>query len=174
MSQLKKVINSPFVRPVDRDEFAGKETGELDYIDRKIYLEFVETGRDEKTGKAIGSIEPVVRESKTNIEKLINSHVNEVGVKNLIALYARTGDSSLFNQRKSINSMTGGYVDLTAVPSESAEEIYAKIPDELKGDKSMEAFLKSLTKDQFMAFVESLKASVEKSSKKEEEVKNNE
>ena len=174
MSQVKKLINSPFVRSDDREDFAGKETGEIDYIDRKVYLEFVETGRDEKTGKAIGSIEPVVHETKTNIEQLINSHVNEVGVKNLIALYARTGDSSLFSQRKSINSMTGGFVDLTTVPSESAEEIYSKIPDELKGDKSMEAFLKSLTKDQFMAFVESLKASVEKSSKKEEEVKENE
>ena len=170
MSQEKKVlINSPFVRPVDREEVPSSEIGDSVYYDRKIYMEYVETGTDEN-GKSIGSVKPVIKEKTIDIDKLINSHAKEVGLKNLIQLYVRTGDSSLFSQRQSINSMTGGFVDLTAIPEESASEIYSKIPDELKGDQSMEQFLKSLTQEQFAAFVEALRAKTEE--KKEEVVSN--
>lgn len=168
----KKVINSPFVRPVDREEFSAPEVGETEYIDRKIYMEYVETGVDEN-GKSVGVVQPVVRETRTNIDKLINSHAGEVGLKNLIMLYARTGDSSLFNQKQSLNSATGGFVDLTALPDESASEIYEKIPEELKGDRSMEEFLKTLTKEQFEAFILALKEKTEvKAEEKVEEVVN--
>lgn len=162
----KKVINSPFVRPVDREVSLGVESGETDYIDRKVYLEYVETGRDEK-GKSIGSVQPVVRETKTNIQKLINSHRNEVGVKNLIALFARTGDSSLFNQRQAINAGSE-LLDLTKIPTESAEEIYQKIPEELRGNKDIVAFLSTLSKEQFAAYVQTLKAASSKKEEKEE------
>lgn len=167
----KKVINSPFVRPADREEVPGIAPGEIDYISRKVYLEYVETGRDEK-GKSIGSVQPVIKETRTNISKLINSHKNEVGVKNLIALYARTGDSSLFNQRKAINAGSE-LLDLTKIPTESAEEIFQKIPEELRGNKDIVAFLSTLSKEQFAAYVKSLQAAFSKEEVKEE-VKENE
>ena len=165
MSQ-KSNINSPFVRPVDRESYSVS-VGDTHYVDRKIYMEFVQTGLDEN-GKAIGSIQPVVKETKTDINKLINSHAAEVGLKNLISLYVRTGDASLFNQKRSINSMSGnGYVDLTSIPEKSASEIYSDIPEALKGNRSLEAFLKTLTKEQFEAFIKSL----QESTTKKEEVK---
>lgn len=165
----KVMINSPFVRPVDREVFEGTPAGETEYIDRKVYLQYVETGIDEN-GKSIGSIQPVVKETKKDIDKLINSHANEVGLKNLIALYLRTGDDSIFNQKTSLNSVAGskGFVDVTELPGKSASEIFSDIPAALKGNKDMEEFLKTLTKDQFEKFITGLKAEVSNKEKVKE------
>lgn len=121
------------------------------YKDKKIYLEFVQTGTDEK-GKAIGSIKPVVRETEIDIDELIQSHADEVGLKNLIMMYARTGDNSIFNARKPLPS--GDYSDVDKF--ETPEVIYARLPDELKKGRTYEQFLQSLTADEFKAFVEGL------------------
>lgn len=165
-------INSPFVRPDDRKIKKKVGSGSSVYVDRKVYFEYVETGYDEENKCSIGSVQPVVRETTKDIDKLINSHANEVGVRNLIALYLRTGDSSLFNRDKSINDYVGGEFDATKLPEKSAQEIFNDIPDALKGNKDMEEFLKTLTKDQFEKFVAGLQSEVSKKEKVEEVASN--
>lgn len=160
----KKKINSPFVRPDDREEFPGVPAGEKNYIDRQIILEFVQTGTDEK-GKAIGSVKPVVHETLQNIDELINSHADEVGVINMIKLYARTGNEQLFNQK---TALPAG--DYSTIPEESAAEIYANLPEELKNGLSMEEFFKQFGPQIWNSFLESLNKPVEK----KDEVKENE
>lgn len=157
------MICNPFIAV--KPSKGGIETGETYYIDRKVYLKFVETGRDDK-GKAIGSVMPVVHEEKIDIDELVNSHKNEVGVKNLIRMFSRTGDLSLFNQRTALPE--GDYSNL---PDKSVEEIFKDIPKELRGDLSVEQFLRSMTTDQFKKFAETLKA---QSVKEEKEVKKDE
>ena len=68
-------LNSPFSCPEGR-KIKGVDTGETVYVDRKIYLEYVETGYDEEKKCSIGSVQPVVRETTKDIDKLINSHAN--------------------------------------------------------------------------------------------------
>ena len=161
-----KKINSPFVRPDDREEFPGVGAGETDYIDRQILLEFVQTGTDEN-GKAIGSIKPVVKETKTNINDVIQSHAEEVGVVNLIALYARTGNEALFAQK---TPLPAG--DYSVMPDKSPEEIYETLPSELTKGLSYEEFMKSFTAEMFEKFVAELAAKNEP--EKVPEVKDNE
>ena len=162
----KKKINSPFVRPDDREEFPGVPAGETKYIDRQILLEFVQTGTDEN-GKAIGSVRPVVHETYQDINELIQSHADEVGVINMIKLYARTGNEQLFNQNAALPAG-----DYSVVPEESAAEIYAKLPEELTNGLSMEEFFKQFGPEIWNSFIQAMQNKTEE--KKVEEVNENE
>lgn len=77
-------------------------------------------------------------------------------------MYLRTGDSSLFNQRQALP--VGDYSQL---PTESAEEIFKKIPAELVAGRSMEQFLKTLTADQLKAYFAALGGETKKDEKVE-------
>lgn len=161
----KKVNNAFTPRPT----VGGCETGSAYYVDRQVVLEFVETGRDAQ-GKAVGSVQPVIHDNLIDIDELVQSHASEVGVKNLILLYNRTGDASIFNARTPLPA--GDYSNL---PTESADEIFAKIPDELKAGRSMQDFLKTLTKEQLISYINSVTGKKDKEIKKEEkEVKSDE
>lgn len=161
----KKKINSPFSRPDDREDFAGVDTGDTKLVDRQILLEFVQTGTDEN-GKAIGSVKPVVHETFKDVDELVMSHADQVGLINLINQYARTGDVRLFNQNTPLPSG-----DYSSVGTETAEEIYAKLPKELTNGLTMDQFLKEFGPKMFEAFLDGLK---QKEEKKVEEVKENE
>lgn len=145
-----KKKNSPFVRSDDREVFPGTPTGEDCYIDREVYLEFVQTGLDEN-GKAIGSIEPVVHETKTSIDDVIGAYKDKVGLRNILMRYARTGDDSLFAQRQTLPSG-----DYSAVPNKSPEEIYASLPKELTQGLSLAEFMKTFTPEMLKNFLDSL------------------
>ena len=140
------MINSPFVVNEKKVSSPCHPDFEKYFKDIQIYLEFVQTGTDEN-GKAIGSVQPVVKEELIDIDELVNSHADQVGLKNLINRYARTGDASLFNQR---NCLPDG--DYSSIPDKSPEEIYKDIPDELKAGRTYEEFLQSLTTDQLKTF----------------------
>lgn len=142
------MINSPFAP--QKINYEGTKKGSDYYITKEIYLKFVQSGTDSK-GEPLGEMVPTVREIKTDLQKLIDSHEQEVGVKNLIKIFNRTGDYSLFQARPMLPD--GDYTQVLQDP----QELLKQLPPELVGNKSVEEFIKTLTPEQFKAWVASLK-----------------
>lgn len=129
---------------------------------------YVDSG-EEIDGKKIGIIEPQVISDRVDIQKYINSFAKDCGVENILKRFKATGDLSLFRQQPVIDG-----VDATSIPKRSVEEIYKDVPAELKGQKTAEQFLKSLTNEQLIQFAETLAAKAAAAKEASTEVKVNE
>lgn len=151
MVNTVKRIN-PFVKRVDGYVDSGVGTGEKYYYDHKIKLVYVDSNsRDPDTGDVLANAVPKVITTKTDIDKLINSHKNEVGLKNLIRIFSRTGDASLFNQKKPLPD--GDYTSLGDV-----EALFSSLPEDLKAGKNLKEFMDSFSLDLFKKYLVTLKA----------------
>ena len=128
-------MNSPFKVDPAKKPSKGVETGDLYYHTAEI-IQKVEDNE----------IKLVVEDNKELIADVIGANANKCGLKNILALYAKTGDVSLFKQQPVLNNF-----DATKIPSESIEELSKKLPSDLVGD-DLEKFLKTITAQDLIEF----------------------
>lgn len=112
---------------------------------------------------------------KTPIQEIIDADKDSVGVDNIIKQVLRTQDTSLLPVDKGDCD-----VDLVGAPEDlmqlkqmgdDAEKAYSKLPPDLTKGLDMKAFVKSLTQEQFDAFIKSMN---DRLNLKKEEVHGNE
>lgn len=104
-----------------------------------------------------------VIDNKELIADVINVNADKCGLKNILAMYAKTGDISLFQQQPILNNF-----DATNIPDKSVDEIVKDLPADLVGDKSVEEFLKTITADELIKFYQAKQQSEVKQDVKEE------
>lgn len=87
-----------------------------------------------------------VIDDKTSIQKTIDAYKDKAGLKNILALYLKTGDKSLFEARSCLNG-----IDATAIPTQSPEDLAKVLPGELTKGKSIDE-IKNLTIEDLVKF----------------------
>lgn len=86
-----------------------------------------------------------VIDDKTSIQETIDAYKDKAGLKNILVMYARTGDKSLFEARSCLNG-----IDATNIPGDPS--ILAKsLPAELVAGKSLDE-IKNLTLEDLIKF----------------------
>lgn len=137
-------MNSPFKLDPKRPVPKGVDTGDPFYHTTKI----TQVIKDD-------SISLKVVDDKTSIRETVDSFKDKAGLKNILALYCRTGDSSLFEARSCLNG-----IDATNIPTQSPESIAKELPKELTEGKSLEDIQK-LTIKELVDFYSKQKSSEE-------------
>lgn len=146
-----------------------RHLGSTIYImNKKVLPVYVDSG-EKVDGENIGIVQGKITYDKIDISKYINSFASQCGVENVIRMFNKTGDLSLFRQNQVIEN-----VDATKIPDKSLDELYKDIPEELKGDKDVVSFIKTLSKEQLVALAKSMKAKAQEEAAKAKEVHANE
>lgn len=128
-------MNSPFKVDPKKTLSKGVETGD-EYYHTADIIQVVEDNE----------IKLKVVDDKQKISDVIGANANKCGLKNILAMYAKTGDVRLFNQQPCLNGF-----DATNIPTESVEELAKKLPGDLVGD-DLEKFLKNITAQDLVEF----------------------
>lgn len=87
-----------------------------------------------------------VIDDKTSIQETIDAYKDKAGLKNILALYIKTGDKSLFQARSCLNG-----IDATNIPTQSPDMLAQSLPAELIEGKSIEE-IKNLTIEDLVKF----------------------
>lgn len=132
------MLTSPFIVDPKKKPAKGVDTGDLYYHTADI-LQVIEDNQ----------IKLVVEDNKELISDVINANADKCGLKNILRLYAKTGDVTLFQQGDPING-----IDVANLPTESVQEIANKLPKDLVGD-DIGAFLKSITAEDLIKYYQS-------------------
>lgn len=134
------------------------------YQETWVDYEYVDV--KESTGSGENDFEIKTKEvaHETNINEHIESFASEVGVRNIMAKIAMTKDLSLAEQ------VPAEYADLSVIPDtpqeklaamKTAEEAYSAIDPELRGNLSMEDFIKSLDEQKISKYIDAKIAAAE-------------
>lgn len=162
-------MNNFSKHPERKDVVLPKKEYDKYYYDMEVKKVVKKTGEGEEDYVLVDKF--II--SRRNIEELINAQRGEVGVYNLLDRIAKTGDESLFPAEWKQE----GIVDYTQMPKDlmeavavanNAENLYAQLPDELKGS-SVEETLANLTDDQIKAYIASVKAKYQTQNEKKGE-----
>lgn len=126
---------SPFKVNPKKKTSVGVDAGDPYYHTAKI-MQVIE---DE-------SIVLKVVDDKTSIKDTIEAYRDKTGLKNILALYLKTGDKSLFEARSCLNG-----IDATNIPTKSPDMLAKSLPADLIKGKSIEE-IKSLTIEDLVKF----------------------
>lgn len=126
---------SPFKLNPKKKSNPGMSPGDTYYHTAKI-MQVVEDN----------SINLKVVDDKTSIQDTIDAYKDKTGLKNILALYLKTGDKSLFEARSCLNG-----IDATNIPTKSPEILAKGLPEELTKGKSIEE-IKNLTIEDLVKF----------------------
>lgn len=143
-------MNSPFKVNPKKGVSKGCETGDIFYHTAKI----VQVIKDD-------AIHLEVIDDKTSIRETIDAFKDKAGLKNILAIYARTGDKSLFEANSCLNG-----IDATSIPGDPS--ILAKsLPSDLIEGKSLDQ-IKDLTIDDLIKYFSAKENSVVDGGNKDE------
>lgn len=104
-------------------------------------------------------VEKFIVTKEVNLTSLTNSYKGQTGLEAVMKRVAITGDISLLN---TITTDKDSVFDATSLPksygeavsaSKKIEDIYSKIPDDLKNGMSVEDFISSITAEAIEAYV---------------------
>lgn len=123
------------------------------------YVDYTTHQEKKSTGPGIDDFEivDVVEEHKVNIKEFINSYNDKAGIDSVIRIFEATKDPNVFNQ------VEAQYADMTIIPEDPEEAFKAtqevqnafeKIDPELRGNQSLEDFIKNLNDDKLKAYLE--------------------
>ena len=129
---------SPFLVNPKRQSSPGVPTGDLYYHTAKI----VQVIKDD-------SISLEVVDDKEPIQEKIDAFKDKAGLKNILAIYARTGDKSLFEAHSCING-----IDATNIPTTDPEILAKTLPADLIAGLTTEQ-IKNLTIDDLVKYYSS-------------------
>ena len=131
-------MTSPFVPNPKRQINSGVPTGDPYYHTAKI----VQVIKDD-------SISMEVIDDKEPIQEKIDAFKDKAGLKNILAMYARTGDKSLFEARSCING-----IDATNIPTTDPDILAKSLPADLIEGLTTEQ-IKNLTIDDLVKYYSS-------------------
>ena len=117
-------MNSPFKVDPAKKPSKGVETGDPYYHTAEIY-QVVEDNE----------IKLKVVDNKELISDVINANADKCGLKNILMMYAKTGDVGLFQQGPALNGF-----DATNIPTQSTDELLKQLPPELVAGRTAEQF----------------------------------
>lgn len=147
--------DSPCCNVIDRKARVFDEVDYVSYYEKESVAEGFDPARpDEFTIN-----KEVVEFERIPISEEINSHASKVGLKNLLKGIVSQKQMDEFISK---SASTGGYFDATKLPDShlemeklagSLEDIWSKIPVELKGDLSKEEFIKTITSEKLRDYV---------------------
>lgn len=125
---------SPFKVNPNKKSHPGVEAGDPYYHTAKI----VQVIKDD-------AIKLEVIDDKTSIQDTIDAYKDKAGLKNILVMYSRTGDKSLFEARSCLNG-----IDATDIPG-NPELLAKSLPAELVAGKSIDE-IKNLTLEDLIKF----------------------
>lgn len=125
---------SPFKMNPKRKPSPGVEAGDPYYHTAKI----VQVIKDD-------AIKLEVIDDKTSIQETVDAYKDKAGLKNILVMYSRTGDKSLFEARSCLNG-----IDATNIPG-NPDLLAKSLPAELVAGKSVEE-IKNLTLEDLIKF----------------------
>lgn len=129
---MPKKYVSQFSEDITSPSFKSTYIVEKDIVEYQVKSKAVDVGDDD-----VVVVDDLVAVAKYNRDEYINSFRDDVGIHNILAKIARTGDMSLLNQHIGLN----GENDLTGAPEDymdavkavnDAKAAYDSLPDGLK------------------------------------------
>lgn len=144
-------MNSPFKVDLKKKINPGVESGDPYYHTAKI-KQVIENNE----------IKLVVVDDKELISDVIQVNADKCGLRNILKLYAKTGDPGLFSARPCLN-----HFDATNIPTESPSDILKKLPEDLVDGQSIEEFLKHISGEELLAYFKAKQEASLKSEVKE-------
>lgn len=167
---MENQISSPFAACAEKK---GRVFIEKEYVTYKV-VQKVAKGFDPKRPEEFLLEDEVVVDERIPIEEEINSHRNQVGLKNLLkGIVSNKQMNDLISKTQS----DGKFIDLTKFPDSHLaiedlagriDKIWAKIPSELKGSLTKEEFLKTMNTKKLEKYVMDYVAAAEAATSKKE------
>lgn len=156
------MLNNPFA-PIEAKNLAP-QCKPIVFEKERLEVVLIPKADNVDTDNAILVYVPVIK-GKTNIDDLIASYSDDVGIQNILRKIAISGDTSLLNQtgRKPLGN--GGpeaiqdYTDVPASKTDAFNKVVAgvaafdKLPTDLKGKLSMAQFAELIGEEELNNYI---------------------
>lgn len=156
------MLNNPFA-PIEAKNL-GPQLKPIEFEKERLDVVLIPKAQEVDADNAILVYEPVIK-GKTNINDLIASYADDVGIQNILRKVALSGDTSLFNQtgRKPLGN--GGpepVQDYTDAPQSKTDafnqvvkgvQAFDELPADLKGKMSMAQFAELVGQEEFENYI---------------------
>ena len=156
--QERKVF-SPFITRIDAPK---KSDFDKYYIDREVKELFKSTGQKDENGNDLGVAIQKIVDKKVDIQELLESQRDTVGVEAYIKALTLQGEnindySTAVNENvQDFSEMPDTLADAMML-GENAKRVFANMDPALKGNHTtIEGFLNSLTKENVEAYIKGL------------------